>query len=337
MSEDTKNIWTGTDNFDEMLQTLIVLQLEEQLRNPLPYLLENNFIPATLVSSRGRNGTVKYLAVGDMAVDVSDGSGLWVVAEGEPNDSEDLDIGFEEFSVRQGMRIVKITDVADLESPIDLITVAGEKVARVLMEIANAIAAKTLIAGDNTYFVGGDSNPTAAEVTPTDILTGVAVREAVAELEVGNVPTFADQTYRAFQHPYVKLDLRGDTADVGFIEVIRYANPSVSLNNEIGTYSGVRFIKSIVGARLADAGSSSNDVFVTPIIGPRAIALGDFGAPQTFFTPPGGHDDPAHQSALVAVKGFWGGMIVGEGDNASGPVSGPRYINVYSGSSKSVS
>lgn len=336
MATDTTNVYTGTTNFDKQLQILIRLQLEEQLRNPLPFLNDQQFIPASLV--QGSNGTLRFLAIGDMAVDVSDGSALWVAVEGEPPTSEDLDFGYEEFSVRQGVRVVKLTDVALKESPLQLMSEASRKIARVIMEIHNGIAAKILMAGDNTYFVGGDSDPTTAEVRPDDVLTGLAVRTAVAvKLENENVPTFADQTYRAFISPLVKLDLTGDEDAGGWIDSRRYATPDNFLTGELGTYAGVRFIKNIIGAKLANAGSSSNDVYVTPIIGPQAFAIGDFGATETFLTPPGGHDDPAHQSALIAFKGWWGGMLLGEGTNANGPVSGPRYVNVYSGVSQSTS
>jgi N4-gp56 family major capsid protein len=331
------SITSQTDNFDQMLQTLIRLQLEEQLREPLPFLGESQYIPAVLVRGTGKNGTVRFLAIGDLDTDVSDGSGLWVVTEGEPNDEEDLAFGYEEFDVRQGMRTIRITDVAEDESPIALVPQAAEKIARNILEIANAIAAKTVFAGTNKFFVGGDSNPINAEVGPGDLLTARVVREAVAELEVTDVPPFADGSYRGFLHPYVKLDMTSDEAAGGWIDVNRYTRPGVLLNNEIGTMGGVRFYKSKVGAKLADAGQSSNDVYGTPIIGPRAFAIGDFGKVQTYFTPPGGHDDPGHQSALVTFKGYWGGMLVGEGDNASGPVSPARYITILSGVSKSAS
>jgi N4-gp56 family major capsid protein len=324
------SIESTTGNFDKMLQELIVLRLEEQLREPLPFLGESQYIPAVLVRGTGKNGTVRFLAVGDMDTDVSDGSDLWVQTEGEPNDEEDLAFGYEEFSVRQGMRTIRITDVAEDESPIALVPVAAEKIARNIMEIGNAIAAKAIFSGDNV--IGSASN-----LTDADQLTGLAVRQAVAELEVSDVPTFADGSYRGFLHPYVKLDLTSDTDDGGWIDVNRYALPGVLLNNEIGTYGGVRFIKSKVGAKIADGGASSNDVYGTPILGPRAFAIGDFGRTQTYFTPPGGHDDPGHQSALVTFKGYWGAMLLGEGDNASGPVSLPRYVVVNSGVSKSAS
>lgn len=327
------SVQTSTPNFDQTLQTLIRLRLEEQLRNPLPYLLSGGVIPATLV--KGSNGTMRFLAVGDLPVDVSDGSDIWVQTEGEPNDTEDMDFGYEEFSTRQAMFTVRITDVAALESPLDLVAIAAEKAARRAMELANAKIAKTVVEGTNIYLVGGGS--TAADIGPTDKLTGFAVRDAVSELEATNVPTFGDQSYRGLLHPYVKLDLSGDEDAGGWIDVAKYATPQSLLNNEIGKYGGVRFIKSIVGAKVADAGASSNDVYVTPILGPDHAAFGDFGNSRQYFTPPGGHDDPAHQSALVSWIGWMGAFLLGEGDNASGPVSDPRYILIKSAVSKSTS
>lgn len=329
-----QEVWTGTTNVDKLVQTLINLNLEEQLRNPLPFLLDGNYLKAEFV--KGSNGTMRFLGVGDLSVDVSASSAIWVLKEGEPNPSVPLSIGYEEFTVAQAMQTVRLTDVAMDISPIALIRTGAEKLARWVLEVSNAIAAQTILAGANTYFIGTDGSPTNAEVRPDDVLTGAGIRGAVAELDVTNVPTFADQTYRGFLHPYVKLDLQGDTDDGGWIDAHRYANPAALLTGEIGSYAGVRFIKSNTG-KVANAGSSSNDVFYTPVIGPGSFALGDFGGGATYMTPPGGHDDPGHQSALMTWIGFLGGMVVGEGANATGPVSDARYINIVSGSSKSTS
>lgn len=331
----TTAVWTGTDNFDAALQTLISLQLEEQLRAPLPYLLAGNFRNAKIISEKGTNGTARFLAVGDLDVDVSDNSNIWVDVEGEPNATEDLDFGYEEFSVKQAMRTIRLTDVAMKVNPYDLAAAAAEKLARWKMEVWNAIAAKAITNGENVFLVGGGS--TAADVGPGDVLTGAAVKAAVAELEASNVPPFPDGYYRAFIHPYVKTDFMSDTADDSWVNVTKYTTAEGVLTNELGRYAGVRFIKSTSGGRLANAGSSSNDVYITPIIGPGAFAVADFGNGNQYFTPPGGHDDPGHQSALITWIGFLGSFVLGEGDNASGPVSEPRYINIYSGTSFSTS
>lgn len=331
----TTAVWSGSDNFDAALQTLIVLQFEEQLRAPLPYLLAGNFRPAKIISERGTNGTARFLAIGDLPVDVSDSSSIWVEVEGEPNATRDLDFGFEEMSVKQAMETLRLTDVSMKIAPYDLVAAAAEKLARWKMEVWNGIAAKAITGGENVFLVGGGSS--AADVGPGDVLTGAAVKAAVAELEATNVPPFPDGYYRAFIHPYVKTDFMSDTADDSWVNVSKYTTAEGVLTNELGRYAGVRFIKSTTGAQLANAGSSSNDVYITPIIGPGAFAIADFGNGNQYYTPPGGHDDPAHQSALISWIGYLGAVVLGEGDNASGPVTEPRYINVYSGTSFSTS
>lgn len=331
----SSTVWTKTPNFDKFVQTLISLQLEEQLRDPLPYLAEGQWRRASFVSAKGTTGTVRFLAIGDLAVDVSDDSPIWTQIEGEPNVTEDLDFGYEEFSVKQAQKLIRLTDVVMDTSPVELVPQATAKLVRWKLEVANGIAAKILAAGTNTYLVGGGSG--AGDVGPTNLLTGAAVVDIVAEARAANIPTFSDDKYRAFIHPFVAKDLMTDTTDGGWIDAVRYASPSALLKGELGTYMGVRFIDSRTAARLADAGASSNDVYRTPLIGPGAIALGDFLQGANHFTPPGGHDDPNYQSAILSWIGYLGGVVVGEGANASGPISGPRYINILSGSSKSTS
>jgi N4-gp56 family major capsid protein len=327
-------VWTKTANFDKFVQTIIQLKLEEQLRDPLPFLTEGNWVKPDRLIARGKNGTARFLAIGDLAVDVSDSSSIWTLIEGEPNDTEDLDLGYEEFSVKQAQKLIRLTDVVMDTSPVELVSKAAGLLALWKMQVANAFAAKILLTGDNIYLVGGGT--TAVDVSPSDTLTGAAVVDAVAEARAANIPTFPNGNYRAFIHPFVAADLMNDTRDGGWIDAQRYATPSNFIKGELGTYMGVQFIDSRTG-RLADAGASSNDVYVTPLLGPGALALEIGANGESHFTPPGGHDDPNYQSAILSWIGYLGGMVVGEGDNASGPVSGPRYLNIYSGTSKSTS
>jgi N4-gp56 family major capsid protein len=67
-----------------------------------------------------------------------------------------------------------------------------------------------------------------------------------------------------------------------------------------------------------------NDVYSTTLFGPDAYAFGDWGTIESHITPPGGHDDPLHQSALVGWKGYFGAVLTDE--------AGPRYIRIESGS-----
>ena len=67
-------------------------------------------------------------------------------------------------------------------------------------------------------------------------------------------------------------------------------------------------------------------------IGPEFFAIGDWGNNETFLIPPGGHDDPGHQSALITWKGWVDCMIIGEGTSATN-VSDNRYYRIESASS----
>ena len=73
-----------------------------------------------------------------------------------------------------------------------------------------------------------------------------------------------------------------------------------------------------------------SDIHSTTIFGPRFFAVGDWGNNETFVTPPGGHDDPGHQSALMTWKGWMDAMVIGEGSSVAGTVSPPRYIRIES-------
>lgn len=73
-----------------------------------------------------------------------------------------------------------------------------------------------------------------------------------------------------------------------------------------------------------------SDIHSTTIFGPRFFAVGDWANNETFVTPPGGHDDPGHQSALMTWKGWMDAMVIGEGSSIAGTVSPPRYIRIES-------
>lgn len=323
------SVWTGTTNFDKTLNTLISLRLEEQLRNPLPWMQPGLFLPARYV--KGTNGTMRFLAIGDLPVDVSDSSDIWVDIEGEPNGTEDLDFGYEEFTAKQAMFTVRITDVAALMSPFNLWAVAAEKVARRKMEIFNAVAAGTALASTNVIYAGDNANRAALD--NSDVLTGADVREAVAILENSNVPRFPDGFYHGFMNPLVKFDFESDAQPGQWIDAHRYADPQALLSGVIGRFAGVQWYSAPTGTVIPTGGSGSDDVYSTLISGPNAFAIGDWGGGDTYFTPPGGHDDPGHQSALLTWIGYLGAATFGAMTNATGPVSDPRYIRIESGAS----
>jgi len=314
---------TASVNFDQQIQTMINLRLEELLRAPKPHLLPDSFVKATHVS--GSNGTMRFLNFPDVVVDDAEVAASLVVTEGVPNAADEFAFGFEEFTTRQRMKTFPFSDVALLESPLALLAEGSDRLAEYVMNLLDKIAANKILGGTNAIY-GGTATSTIT-LAAGDDLTGVLIKESAARLGAANVPTFSGNAYRAVIHPFTKFDVQTDVVDGGWIDASRYAGSGQLFSGEIGTYAGVRFIESSNAAIKAAGGASSEDVYSTVVYGPRFFALGDFGNNETFVTAPGGHSDPGHQSTLITWKGWADAMIIGEGDSASA-VSGPRYIRI---------
>lgn len=320
---------TSTTNFNKTVQLLIRTKLEELLRAPLPHLLPDNFEQATFVA--GTNGTARFLNYPDLVVDDAELAASIVQVEGEPNDTDDLAIGYEEFTIRQRMKTLRFTDVAILESPQKLTGIGAERLARYVLELMDRIAANKIVTGTNVIY-SGTGNVATSGVAAGDVLLSSDIKRGVALLEGGNVPRFGGDTYRGILHPYVKFDVELDDDAGGWIDANRYAGSEALFSGELGKYAGVRFMTSSKAAVKADLGTASIDVYSTTIFGPRFFAIGDWANNETFVTPPGGHDDPGHQSALITWKGWMDAVVIGEGTNATN-VSAPRYIRIESASS----
>lgn len=320
---------SATTNFDKTVATLIRKTLEELLRAPLPHLSPDNFEHAEHVA--GSNGTMRFLNYPDITVDATEAAASLVVTEGSPNTSADLSIGYEEFSTRQRMKTLKFTDVAMLKSPQRLFAIGAERLARYVIELADYVAAAKIATGTNVLY-GGTGNIARTDVGAGDVLTSFLIKRSVALLEGANVPRFGGDTYRGILHPYVKFDVELDDDAGGWIDAQRYASPENMLSGELGKYAGVRFMSSSKAVAFAAGGAGAINVYSTTIFGPRFFALGDFGNNETFVTPPGGHDDPGRQSALVTWKGWLDCVVIGEGTSAT-LVSAPRYIRLETASS----
>lgn len=256
-------ISTSTTNFNQTVVALVNKRLEELLRAPLPHLLDGNFRRADFV--KGTNNTMRFVNIPDMSVvagTVSAGTPPWL-SEGVAPTSEDLSIGFEEFSAAQAGRVIKLTDIAMMESPFDLLAEAADRVARNAIATADKRVAEVLSAGAQVMYAGGASSR--ATIPSNSALTGALVKLAVARLKAAAVPTFSDGTYRAIVHPGSTFDLESDTAVGGWIDAQRYAGSAALFTGEVGRYAGVRFIESpaavsfaaVNGPALANAGNAA--------------------------------------------------------------------------------
>lgn len=317
---------TATTNFDKTVQTLIRKELEEELLPTLPHLGNGGYIKATFV--KGTNSTMRFLRVPYATPTtnngtVTPGTAPWLT-EGVSPTAKALSIGYEEFTAYQAGQRWELTDVAMMESALDLAAAAAKVCARDAAETADEYVGRILAAGTNVLYAGA-GNVARTDVAATDVLTGSLVRRAVANLKADNVPQFgAGGGYRAIIHPAVVFDFEEDQDVGGWLDAARYAGSTPILAGELGKYAGVRFLESSRSRIFAAGGAGGVDVYSTFFMGPDAYAFGDWGSITSHYVAPGGHGDELSQVASIGWKGFLGSMLVDE--------AGARYIRVESAS-----
>jgi N4-gp56 family major capsid protein len=142
----------------------------------------------------------------------------------------------------------------------------------------DTVARNVLVGGTNVdYSTGSGTAPTSrATVTYTSAtnFNGISshdCRVEVAKLRSSNVPEIGN-TYVAYIHPDVSLDLRETTGDTGWRQPHDYSAPDNIWVGEIGTYEGARFIETPRAPTFLAAGASSTNVYATLFVGRQSLA-----------------------------------------------------------------
>ena len=322
---------TNSSNaYSALITELVASQAQENLRNRLVHAMPGNY-----TSGRFQKGSneIRYARYPDLTpLGVAD-----TLTEAGAPAEYDLTVTTESFVPKQYGKVLKISDLAQLDSPHDLISIASERLARVATESMDNIIRDVIAQGTNRIFAGDSaSRGDLGAGNDSDKLTGLAIKKAVAKLKAANVPTFADGFYRAIIHPGVEFDLLTDTSANGFLEATKYTKSLDLLNGEIGAYAGVRFMVSPNAKVFTGAGSQDKDVYSTFLFGPDAYIVGDSQTLQSYFVAPGGdHSDPIAQVATLGFKMRFGAILRGEGttgefDGSNTSTGQPRYLRIES-------
>jgi N4-gp56 family major capsid protein len=274
------------------------------------------YVPARFI--KGTN-TLRYARYADLGVNTTP------LSEGTPPTDGELTISSEFFTAAQYGATVAVSDLAQIDSPHDLISIAAERIAYQATRSMDVLVRDNIHSNVLTSAVFGATGATTltantanSAVAAAGVLTGAFVKNMVARLKGSNVPQFADGTYRCIIHPSQEYDLVSDTSVNGWIEANKYVNNIPLLTNEIGMFAGVRFIVSSDAKVYSTAGASSGNVYTALFLGPDAYTIGDSQTLQSYFVAPGGdHTDPLAQKALVGYKMRFGSLLL---DNA-----GARY------------
>ena len=320
----------GSSNaYSALITELVSQQAQENLRNRLVHAMPGNY-----TSGRFQKGSneIRYARYPDLTpLGVAD-----TLTEAGAPAEYDLTITTESFVPKQYGKVLKISDLAQLDSPHDLIAIASERLARAATESMDNIIRDVIAQGTNAMYARDASDRANVGTGSNDNLTGLTIKKAVAKLKAANVPTFADGFYRAIIHPGVEFDLLTDTSANGFLEATKYTKSLDLLNGEIGAYAGVRFLVSPNAKVFTGAGGSSADVHSTFLFGPDAYIVGDSQTLQSYFVAPGGdHSDPIAQVATLGFKMRFGAILRGEGttgefDGSNTSTGQPRYLRIES-------
>ena len=313
---------TGKTNFSGTITTMIVKQIADNLRDNLVWFNAVDPLISNLIKGTDQ---ARFVAYGDLTVDDSA-----VVAEGSPNDTVDLAVGYQTMTVSQRMRTLSVTDVALDKSPHDLIAVAAERVSRNAAAVVDYVISKA--AQDSTLSsLFANAVTSRAGLDTGDAISANEVRRVVGILKSRNVMPFPDGFYRAIISPLAVVDFQKDTAVGGWLEASKYAAPGQLLNGEMGRVAGCRFVESNLGTQPDSTGGVSDGkvIYRTYFFGPEWLAFGDLQTLRSYMVMPGGdHDDPAAQSLLVSWKGMYGAEILGDDTEASykSAGAGPKFI-----------
>lgn len=298
---------TTTSNFSALVQEVVRGTAEEELRASLPHITAGNYEPGTII--KGTN-LIRYGRYPDLTAATT------ALTEGAAPTSRALSVETETLSVAQYGDVLEWTDLAEIDSPHDVVAIAGERAGRVAALTMDVIVRDILAAGTNVKYSNGSARSTVSAT-----LTGAKVKNMFWFLRDSNVPTFSDGTYRAIITPEQAYDLESDTATGGWMDVHKYVDNTPLLSNEIGRYAGVRFQVSSNAKVFATAGASSADVHSAFFMGPKSYAIGDSQTLRAYFVPRGGdHSDPLAQLGKLGWKVRFGSILIDQ--------AGARYVRL---------
>jgi len=301
---------TSQAGFGALVQELVQARALEELRARAVHAMPGLYVPGRFV--KGTN-VIRYARYADLDINTTP------LTEGAPPTDDALTISSEFFTAAQYGGTLAVTDLAQLDNPHDLISIAAERVAYKATRSMDNLVRNTIHSTARTAAIQG---ATASQTVVANAATAVAapingwlVKRLVADMLAANVQPFADGFFRLIIHPNQSFDLLTDTSTNGFIELNKYVSDLPALTNEVGRFGGCRIIVSSDAFRAAASApttyATSGAVYNALFLAPDAYTIGDSQTLQSYFVAPGGdHTDPLAQKALVGYKMRFGSKLL---------------------------
>lgn len=301
------DVLTQSSILSQVLVAEVQDGLLENMRNQLvfgnrAYAEMGRFVPGS--------DAIKFAAVPDLAVATTP------LVEGTPPDAVPLSVEAVTVDADQFGNVVRITDLAKIKSPFDLVSTARERLARNAAQTVDQIVRDEIALAGTPWFAEAGTT-LRANLDADDVLTAAKLRKLHARMFYGNVQPYDGEHYLLIVSPGQAYDLMNDTATGGFIDTVKYTNPTPLLRNELGTIAGFRVIK----AQNAPTFASSVTVHAAFALGGLpGWGWGDLQTLRAYHTPPGGQTDPLRQNEKL-------GWIV---DFGVASIDNARYFRVES-------
>lgn len=206
--------------------------------------------------------------------------------------------------------LVSISDLAKVKSPLDIVDIASERIARQAAESIDKISRDAIALGGTPLYQGDDT--TRAGLASTDYLLASDVMKLRAKMIAAKIPMFSDGMFKLLVHPYVAYDLRTEAVSSAgaWIDVNRYSNPEHIAKGEVGSFHGFHVIE----VNNAPTFASTTTVYASMALGDiKGWGAGELQSLQVFHTPPGGVGDELHQKESLGWKVSFGVAALNNG------------------------
>lgn len=171
-------------------------------------------------------------------------------------------------------------------------------------------------ATNNIQYVGSTAT-TDNTVASTDLFTAQDALKPVRLLKGTDAPTFDDGNYVWIIHPYIEMDILGDTSAGGFIELNKYVAGMAEkpFRGEVGKAYGARIVSTSNISSVANASSPAVNVYRTFMLAKNAYIMTRFDKDAIRLivknNTEGGPTNPLELRSTVGWKMHFGVKYVG--------------------------
>jgi N4-gp56 family major capsid protein len=295
---------TDTTNFSSTVHAAIQKKVVDTLRAGLVSLPKGAVVPAVGSHQQGENFTLTNVSYPDIAPAAATDP----LVEGTAPTALKLNIDTQDTTVQQTGAWTKVTDIAMLQSPHNLKTIAADKIARLAAEKIDLIGQTALAAGATTSALG-DTGSALGTMSLLDVL---------AEAESLDYEAIPGVGFYVVCHPYALRGLKGESGLNGYVQVTAESGGDLT-KGAVGQYRGATFLTSTKFT--ATAGNYPVYVF-----GANSIMAGDIGSMEYVAWDAAGPGNELRQLSGVGFKGILGAKVLSFANRADGAATAESDI-----------